>query len=76
MNPIPTPTPYAYQTVEYITALNPSDWSIWNYTDEAIQIWNYDPNLGLVVQVGIIVVIVVIFVALMIRLIQDTMSEG
>lgn len=75
MNPIPTPTAYAYEITEYITALNPSDYSIWNFTDEAIQIWNYDPNLGLVVQVGIIVVIVVIFVALMIRLVGDTSEQ-
>ena len=70
---LPTPTPMP-QGVPMIN-LNAGDYRIWQFTDEAIQIWNYDHNLGLMIQIGIIVIIVVVFVALMIRLLQNTMSE-
>lgn len=70
---LPTPTPLP-PGVPMIT-LNSADYRIWQYTDEAIQVWNFNANLGLMIQIGIIVVAVVVFVILIIRLLQDTMAE-
>ena len=67
MNPIPTPTPYAYETVEYITALNPSDYSTWSFADDAINVWNYQPAFGTMVQTAIVIVLVIMFLTILIR---------
>jgi len=75
MNPVPTPTPYAFETVERITTLNAGDWSIWNYADDAINIWNYEPNLGLVIQTAVIVILVVAFMMILIRELQKIQDE-
>lgn len=73
MLPTPTALPPA---VSQLTALHGSDWTIWHYTDEAIQVWNYYPNLGLIIQISVIIVIIVAFVILLTRLIQGYMSDG
>lgn len=70
----PTPTPFAYETVEYIT-LNSEEWRIWSFTDDAINVWNYNPTLGVVIQTAIIVILIIAFVVLITRLIQEMMSE-
>jgi hypothetical protein len=73
MNPLPTPT--AYPTVEAIdmpiTAVNASDWSIWEFTDEAISIWNYEPTLGQVIQTAIIIILVISFMMILIKNLQQ-----
>jgi hypothetical protein len=74
MNPIPTPTPYAYEAVEYIT-LNASDWSIWNFADDAINVWNYEPLLGQLVQTALVIVLVIIFVVVLIRQLQKLQGD-
>lgn len=75
MYPPPTPTPLAYAVHQYVT-INPNDWAIWQFADESINYWNYYHNLGLVIQIAIIVIMVIAFVVLMIRLIQQTMNEN
>lgn len=67
MNPIPTPTPYAYVVTERITALDAGDWSIWNFADDAINIWNYYPPLGDVIQVAVVFILTIVFVMLLIK---------
>jgi hypothetical protein len=68
MNPIATPTPYAFEALApRITAINPSDWGIWNYTDEAINIWNYNSAVGAVIQTAVIIILVSAFVMLLMR---------
>lgn len=62
MNPIPTPTPYAYETIERITTVNASDWNIWAFADDAINVWNYNPVVGQVFQTMIVVILVIAFV--------------
>ena len=62
--------------MERITALNASDWSIWNYADDAINIWNYEPNLGLVIQTAVLLVLVVAFVMILIKEIKKLQDEG
>lgn len=69
------PTPTALPPGAPMINLNAADYRLWEYTDWAIQAWNYEPNLGLMIQIAIIVIAVVAFVWLMIRLLQDTMSE-
>jgi hypothetical protein len=71
MLPTPTPLPPGAPMV----TLNAGNYRIWQFTDEAIQVWNFDRNLGLMIQVGILVLIVIVFVAMMIHLLQNTMSE-
>lgn len=71
MLPTPTPMPPGVPMIE----LNAGNFRLWEMTDEAIQTLNYDPNFMLMIQIGIIVVAVVVFVALVIRLLQNTMSE-
>jgi len=75
MNPVPTPTPYAYETIERITALEASDYSIWNFADDAVNVWNYNPVVGQVFQTVIIVILVIAFVILFTKLLQMIMSE-
>lgn len=70
------PTPTALPPGSPMITLNASDWRIWNYTDEAIQAWNFHPNLGTVIQIAIIIIIIVAFVGLMIRLVQGYMNTG
>jgi hypothetical protein len=74
MLPTPTPLPPVVATPAF--TIDPADWSIWNATDEAIQIWNYDYRVGLVVQTFILVLLIVGFVWLMMYLIQNTMENG
>lgn len=75
MNPIPTPTPWAYETTEYITTINPSDWSVWSFADDAINVWNYNPVVGQVVQTAIVVILVVTFLVILVRQLQELQSR-
>lgn len=75
MNPIPTPTQWAYETTEYITTINPSDWSVWSFADEAINVWNYNPVVGQVVQTGIVVILTVTFLVILVRQLQELQSR-
>lgn len=75
MNPIPTPTPYAYETIERITTLDAGDYSIWNFADDAINVWNYNPTVGLVFQTVVVLVLIIAFVIILTKLIQMIMSE-
>ena len=61
---LPTPTPFA-SSAPLIT-LNRADFSIWKYTDEAIQLWRMGGDgVGLTIQVvAIVVVIALAFFAL------------
>ena len=70
----PTPTPLPVPPVAPIT-FDAGNYRIWQFADEAIQVWNYEPNLGPVIQIAIIVAIVIIFVVLLTHLIQNTMDE-
>ena len=76
MNPIPTPTPYAFETVTHITALDAGDWSIWNFADDAINIWNYNQVVGQVFHTAIILILVMAFVIILIRQLQQIQTEG
>jgi hypothetical protein len=67
MNPLPTPTPYAFVVTERITAIDASDWSIWQFTDEAINIWNYSPVVAPVIQTAVIVILIIAFIMLLMR---------
>lgn len=71
---MPTPTAFPPAT-ELLIVVDPADWQIWNFTDEAIQVWNFEPNLGLVIQVSIIIILVVAYVAMLIKLIQQLMDK-
>lgn len=69
---IPTPTAYPAGA----SLINPLPVpSLWDYTDEAITMWNYDPNAGSVVQLAIIVVMVIGYVYMLITLIQRLMDN-
>lgn len=70
----PTPTALPPVNAPLIT-INPDDYRIWQFADEAIQIWNHQPNFGLIVQWAIIIIITVAFVALMIKLLQGVMEQ-
>ena len=71
---IPTPTPLPPPEVAPIT-INASDYRIWQFADDAIQLWNYDPNIGTAIQIVVVVALVMAFVLLLMFLIQDIMSE-
>ena len=70
---LPTPTPFP--DVAPAINLDAGDYRIWQFADDAIQVWNFEPNFGLMVQVAIVAILVVGFVTLLIRLIQEIMSE-
>lgn len=70
------PTPTFMPPGSPMINLTASDWRIWNYTDEAIQIWHFYPNLGTVIQMAVVIIIIVAFVGLMIKLVQGYMNEG
>lgn len=69
---VPTPTMYAEATP--IVVLDQADYTLWNYTDEAINVWNYFPPVAPVLQIMVILVIVVGWVAFMGKLIQTIMD--
>lgn len=69
------PTPTAMPPGAPMVTLNAGDYRIWQFTDEAIQVWNYEPNLGLMFQVGILIVIVVVFVVIIIGLVQSMTEQ-
>lgn len=70
------PTPTAMPVVsEPIITISSDSFRIWEFTDEAVQIWNHQPNFGLMIQWGIIIAIVATFVVLMIHLLQKTMDQ-
>ncbi len=70
----PTPTPLPPVTAVPI-AISAEDWGIWQYTDEAIQIWNRTGSGTVVIQWAVILIIVISFVGLMIYLVQNLMNE-
>lgn len=76
MYPIPTPTPYAYEVTEYITALSPSDYSAWKFADDAINVWNYQPGFGQMVQVAIVIILVIAFLVILIRELQRLRDDS
>jgi hypothetical protein len=72
MLPTPTPLPPGSPMVNLTT----SDWRIWSFTDEAIQVWHFYPSLGTVIQFAVLIILIVAFVALMIKLVQAYMNES
>lgn len=76
MYPPATPTPFAYEVTEYITALNPTDYSVWSFADDAINVWNYQPGFGQMVQVAILIILVIAFLMILIRELQKLRDDS
>lgn len=68
---LPTPTPYAFGTSQYVMEVETSNWRIWSVTDDAINVWNYEPSIGVVIQTAIIIILVVVFIMLLIKELQN-----
>jgi len=69
----PTPTPLPVSTP--MITLNPDSFRIWEFTDEALHLWDAYPSAGLAFQWTIIIFLIVVFVVLLIKLFQEMMSE-
>lgn len=71
---IPTPTPFAYGTIDHGITINSSDYRIWSFADDAINVWNYNPAVGQVIQTAIIIILVIAFVSVIrsnLQMLQD-----
>lgn len=72
---LPTPTPFPDVVATPAININAGDWRIWNYTDEAVQIWNRMGDGATVIQIAVIIVIVISFVAYLAMAIQSLKDE-
>lgn len=70
-----TPTPFPDVIAPQIV-IDAGDWGLWNYTDEAIQAWNKTPGGGAVIQYAVLLIIIISFVALLIKLVNDYREQS
>lgn len=73
----PTPTALPVAPAAPIN-VNPSDWRIWQFADEAIMIWNRanDFHAGTVIQIAVLLVMIIFFVVYLTRLATSLTNEG
>lgn len=62
---LPTPTPWNFPTGTPAVNIDYSSWSIWAFTDEAINSWNRYPDLGPVIRYAVILVIIISFASIL-----------
>ena len=72
----PTPTPMPPAEAPPIDLGSSATWSLWDYTDDMIMMWNYYPPVAPVVQVAIIISLVVVFVYYIISQIRALMDSS
>lgn len=72
---LPTPTAYAFPVGTPAINLDMADVGLWAYTDDVINVWNYQENFGLMVQWAIIAIMVIAFLGILYRLIQGTIER-
>jgi ABC-type sulfate transport system permease component len=73
----PTPTPLPDVPLAPVV-IDAARWRIWEYTDEAIMIWQQmqERNMGTVIQIAVLLVMVIFFVVYLTRLAQSLTNEG
>ena len=72
---IPTPTPYMFDN-PYPPIVIDVNFGMWGYADDVINVWNYYPDVGPVLQTTIILILVFAFVAYVVKLIRDIMDSN
>ncbi len=78
MNPLFPPTPTALPPASAAPiAIQSSAWRVWAFADDALMVWQQiGPSRTQVIQVAILVVIVIAFLALAIKWAQSLTNQG